>query len=127
MRIGCVSIVYTVYGKIVAIKCSKGRGYILPGGKREGDETFKECAKRELFEETGLVAKTQKLIFQAPSGSDEFYVMAFLTTVEKFEPKDSTEGAVAYVSWDELMQSSFKAYYELLRDEIRSLNGPTPL
>lgn len=116
MRIGCVSLV-RVDDRFVAIYCTKGRGYILPGGKLEADETFKDCAARELKEETGLIATKQRLMFQAPSLYDEFYVMAFATEIKIFDPIDSVEGDVCLVTWKELKTSKFKAYYELLEDE----------
>ncbi len=115
MKIGCVSFVQ-IDGLIVSINCSKGRGNILPGGKVEPGETYKECAKRELFEETGLIATKQKLIFQAPSGVDDFYVFCFETEIEEWFPVHSKEGMVQLVTWNHLLQSKFEAYYELLKD-----------
>lgn len=124
MRIGCISLVPrgTRYSDLfVTINCSRERGIILPGGKIESGETFKQCASRELFEETGLTARKQDLIFQAPSHANEdFYVLCFLTKIDEYTPRNSTEGTVELNGWDALMQSKYKGYYELLRDAYGS-------
>lgn len=38
------------------IRSPRGRRWITPGGGLEGDETYKQAAVRELFEETGITA-----------------------------------------------------------------------
>ncbi len=118
--IGCISLV-PYEGKFVAIQ--NHRGIILPGGKPIPGETFKETAKRELFEETGLKALDQRFIFACQN--DEFYVYVFLTGVGKLQLDNynfsSKEGKVCLASWDDLFTSKFKAYYELLKDVY--LNG----
>lgn len=44
----------------------------LPGGSLEPEETLEEVAKRELYEETGLVASNMKL-FNTFSGAEFYY------------------------------------------------------
>lgn len=58
------AVIMTRYqGKWIFVK-AKGRStYEIPGGKREENETIRECAVRELFEETGTVKSTCRPLF----------------------------------------------------------------
>lgn len=112
--IGCVAIVEHE-GKIVAIDTTKGRGITLPGGKWESHETFAECAKRELFEETGLVARNFKYVFAGQDGLG-YYVYAFTAVIDNWTPRDSPEGRVVLADYSDLRQSTFKAYYAILHE-----------
>ncbi len=116
MNIGCITLVEYQH-QLVAIQCAKGRGIILPGGKWEKGETFTQTAKREFKEETGLdvVLHNRPYVFGAPDGSG-YYVHTFSgTLISEFKENVTPEGSVVLATWKDLFQSTFKAYYELLR------------
>ncbi len=108
MKLACIAMVKR-NGKIIGV--DQGRGITMPGGKMEEGETFVECARRELREETGLEGTNFKLIFQAPDGFG-FYVLAFSAEATDFNV--SGENVMVETDWEELKQSRFKAYYELM-------------
>lgn len=110
--IGCVVLVRHE-GKIVGLECGKGRGTILPGGKWKQGETFVECARRELFEETGLVGSCFRLLF-AGEAEEGYFTYAFHAHVADYFPVNSLEGKVVLTDWETLKQSKFGCWYELL-------------
>lgn len=60
-----VSVVVIDDNRILLVRHRKGpRQYlVLPGGRLEYGETFKECAVRELKEETGLDIEVERFLF----------------------------------------------------------------
>ncbi len=60
-------------GQILLGKRTDNHMWGYAGGSIEIDETVEECAKRELFEETGLIADEIKL-FMINSGKDAHYI-----------------------------------------------------
>lgn len=118
MIIGCVSLVFYHDHRIVAMQCKKGRGIILPGGKWEKGETFRETAARELKEEVGLTATSQNWIYGGMS-SDGAFVNTFVTKVEHFHMKETAEGIPMFTDWEGLLTSDFKAYYDILGEIMK--------
>lgn len=118
-KIGCTSLVPDG-NRFVAVACSKKRGIILPGGKWEKGESFKECAKRELFEETGLIAMKQQLIFSGLN-TDGYFVYVFLTEVDQIKYNfETSEGVTLPATWDTLQLSDFGPFYELVQDSLEN-------
>ena len=60
-----VSVVVIDDNKILLVRHRKGsrQYWVLPGGRLEYGETFFECARRELQEETGLDVEVERFLF----------------------------------------------------------------
>jgi 8-oxo-dGTP pyrophosphatase MutT (NUDIX family) len=121
MLIGCTMFLEAEPNRILAIKCSKGRGIILPGGKWEEPESFHDTAMRECKEESGVDINWCKLIFGGFS-VDGAYVYAFKGLPKEWgqvwTKYESKEGEKTIASWDQLFNSKFHAYYKVLKDAI---------
>ena len=78
------------------------------GGKFEQGESPKECAIREVKEESGLIMKNPKMkgfiTFPLFDGKKDWYV--FLFTADRFEGKliDSNEGTLEWIPNDKLLE-----------------------
>ncbi len=93
---------------------SHGKGaYQLPGGHLEYGETFEECARRELKEETNLSCSNLKLIyvtnniFSEEDGGPKHYVTLFMkatidddSTLKCLEPEKNSEWI--WTEWNDL-------------------------
>ena len=53
-RLGCYGIILNMDNEILLIKNENRKGWLFPGGGLEIEESFEECVKREVFEETGF-------------------------------------------------------------------------
>lgn len=80
--------------------------YIGIGGKREPGESMMECARREMYEETGLTAEKLDyrgvVYFRYPHLEDE---RIFIYTSESYQGimHDCVEGTIAWVDEDAIL------------------------
>jgi len=93
---------------------SHGKGcYQLPGGHLEYGESFEECSKRELKEETNIDSSSFKLvhvtntIFTEEDGGSKHYVTLFMKTIidddstlKCMEPHKSSDWI--WTKWEDL-------------------------
>lgn len=90
-------IVATYNGKLVYVKHKKRSTYEVPGGKRNGySENIDNCAKRELYEETGatkfnLIPLSTYAIRKNIEGSSEYYGRLYYAEINELEELPDTE------------------------------------
>lgn len=117
-KIGCCGIV-PQGEKILAVDCAKGRGLVLPGGKFEvtNDLSYKTCAAREVYEETGVLVnnKDSKLV-HCGLCFDGYFVYFFRFPSYQYEELlPNREGVPKFVTVQELIDGSmYAADYHLL-------------
>lgn len=77
------------------------------GGKLEPGETPEACAKREIHEESGLVAANPRLrgilTFPKFAKDEDWYAFVFVVTQFAGELIDSPEGVVRWIDDDQLL------------------------
>lgn len=86
--------------------------WVAPGGKREDNETIRETAKRELEEETGLIADKLKFLgfLNFPDyGNSPFNEewLDFVFLCEKFYGsliESSSEGSLKWIEEDKMLE-----------------------
>ncbi|MGT2771778.1 NUDIX hydrolase [Streptococcus marimammalium] len=94
--------------------------WISVGGKIEQGESPEECAKREIFEETGLTVTQMALkgIITFPNFTPEEDWYTYVFKVIGFEGeliKDSPEGTLEWVPYEEVLKKpTWEGDYEIL-------------
>ena len=127
-KIGCIVVCQATVmpDQYLGIKCAKGRGRILPGGKwdpEDNNESYKDAAAREFSEELGIQISTSflKYIWHGPDGFG-YTTFAFKYTGPLLTLSDcveSTEGKPCLITEEQLYASQYNAYYRLLFEVMK--------
>lgn len=95
--------------------------WISVGGKLERGESPEDCARREIFEETGLVVKSMRLagIITFPEFTTDHDWYTYVFTVTEFEGQlveDCHEGTLEWVPYDQVLtKPTWEGDYEMFR------------
>ena len=88
----------------------------LPGGKVESlDFSIASAAKRELWEETGIMSMGQPpydltYLFDAPCGRFQSTCYLYVGATENLDPTSSEEGIISWCTREQLISGPFGEY-----------------
>ena len=88
LRLGAAGLIRDAEGRVLLVREShpewepEQEPYVIPGGKLEEGETPMDAAERELFEETGIVAKVGPLLGVYVARGDDDVLLAFVFLAE---------------------------------------------
>ena len=127
------SLVFVYYRNRLILTNIAGRGWSIPGGRLELDETPEDAAVREVLEETGATVRSDALacigcyLLEGQSGGAIRYVAVFVANAESvgtvpsgFESLgtrlvDFVEAREIYYLWDPLIEAVFDRAQEWAR------------
>jgi ADP-ribose pyrophosphatase YjhB (NUDIX family) len=93
--------------RILVVKPTYSREWMLPGGRVERGETPHDAAIRETREETGIeVALERLLLVDARHARDTSFIFAGLATGGELEPQLGEIAEVGWLSRDEIQRTS---------------------
>lgn len=94
----------------------------FPGGKREYNETFEQCLKRELFEELGIEVEVGALLEQVTHSYQDkrIHLKFYRCTLLLGEPQPIGCQAIAWVTAPQLLDFQFPAADEKVLKKLRS-------
>lgn len=123
---GAAIVLFNADGDVLAVPRKTNPNDLgLPGGKREGDESFEECAIREASEETGLHVRIVKEVLD---GFDitGFHMITYLVECDSFELSTTETAAPKWVHPSRLLEGSFGGYnLHVLREIYKDLESWT--
>ena len=107
-KIKCGALVFNTYlDEIILVQNNyslmKGEDkWGLPKGHREGSETYATCAKRELYEETGIIGDIRDDMFKIRINNSYYFPLILNKNLVKLNPIDKNE--IAQASWIKINQ-----------------------
>ena len=89
--------------------------WLPPGGRLEGDESILDCARREAFEETGLVVEPERILYVQEFVEPGYHFCKFFILCSGFSGELTIANRDADESW--LVDAAF-----FTRDEMQGMN-----
>jgi 8-oxo-dGTP diphosphatase len=91
--------------------------WLPPGGRLEGEESIFECAKREAFEETGLIVQPDRILYIQEFAEPDYHFCKFFILCSAFSGTLTLEHRVP--EEDFLVAARFFTQRDLIALDVR--------